>query len=222
MSLRLKEREMPIMAVINSLNSASRYQYILPVNHPQKETTPVNATSNSNTMTDKVSISTEALMKVENASKTGVEQYALPSWFMEFSPAIFNLSNGADARMEETRKYTAFHEKLAADGEISSKDLAALKNYVDTMMPANTQQKQLEADYHQNRALYNEYGSIHNRHLQEALAEQGILTQEDWNQKVINASDENQELRLSIINKMFNAPRAIELMNILGIQKPHV
>jgi hypothetical protein len=210
------------MIVMNSLNSASRYQYVLPVSQSQKEATPGNATSNSNTAADTVSISIEALVKTEKASKTGVEQYALPSWFMEFSPAVFNLSNGVNARMEEARKYTALHEKLAADGEISSKDLVALKSYVGTMMPANTQQKQLEADYHQNRALYNEYGSIHNRYLQEALTEQGITTQEDWNQKVINTSDENQELRFSIINKMFSDPRAMELMNILGIQKPHV
>lgn len=210
------------MTVINSLNTALRSQYVFSNNLAQKEVSAVNPISSSNTVADKVTISLEGQLKSDTTAKTGVEQYALPSWFMEFSPAFSNLSDGADARMEEARQYTAFYEKLAADGEISSKDMEALKSYVDTMMPANTQRKQLEADYNQNRALYNEYGSIHNRYLNEALADQGIVTQEDWNVKVKNAPDENQELRLSIIEKMFSDPRAMELMNILGIQKPAV
>ncbi len=208
------------MTVINSLNAAVRPQHVSPNGLAPKETSIVSAIGSTTAASDTVTISLDGQRKSDAITKIGVEQYALPSWFMEFSPAFSNVSNGADARMEEAKQYTAFHEKLAADGEISTKDLEALKSYVDTMMPANTQRKQLEADYNQNRALYNEYGSIHNRYVNEALAEQGIVTQEDWNQKVKNAPSENQELRLSIMGKMFSNPRAMELMNILGIQKP--
>lgn len=208
------------MTVINSLNAAVRPQHVSPNGLAPKETSTMSVIGSTAAASDTVTISLDGQRKSDSITKIGVEQYALPSWFMEFSPAFSNVSNGADARMEEARQYTAFHEKLAADGEISTKDLEALKSYVDTMMPANSQRKQLEADYNQNRALYNEYGSIHNRYVNEALAEQGIVTQEDWNQKVKNTPDENQELRLSIMEKMFSNPRAMELMNILGIQKP--
>lgn len=208
------------MAVVNSLNTVLRPQYAPPNNLALKETSTVSPIGNVTAVSDTVTISLGGQQMSDAIAKIGVEQYALPSWFMEFAPAFSNLSDGAEARMEEAKQYTAFHEKLAADGDISTKDLEALKSYIDTMMPANTQRKQLEADYNQNRALYNEYGSIHSRYMNEALAEQGIVTQEDWNQKVKNAPGENQELRFSIMEKMFGNPRVMALMNILGIPKP--
>lgn len=208
------------MNAINSLGNVLRSQHFLLSSLAQKEAPTTTTVSNANVVADKVSISSEGQLKSDTTALGGVEQYALPSWFTEFAPAFSIVSNGADERMEEAKQYNAFHEKLAADGQISAKDLDALKSYVDTMMPANSQRKHLESDYSQNRALYQEYGSIHQHYLNESLAEQRIETQEDWNKKVLNAPDENQELRLSIMEKMFKDPRAMELMNILNIQRP--
>lgn len=173
------------------------------------------------TVGEKVTLSSEA-QKFAAMPKTGVEQYALPSWFTEFSPSFSIVSNEADRRHEEVKKYTAFHEQLAADGSISWKDEQALRAYVNTMMPTNTARNQIQTDYIQNQALYKEYGQIHNQYLQEGLSEQGIITQADWDDKVKNAPDENQALRLSVMEKMFGNPRAMELMSLLGIPKPAV
>lgn len=207
------------MNILSSINTTLRSQYSLQSNMVDKSNSKAKSVTASEITGEKVTLSSEA-QKIAATPKTGVEQYALPSWFSEFSPSFANVSNGAEARHEEARKYTSFHEQLAADGSITLRDAQALKAYVDTMMPANTERKQVQADYIQNQELYNEYGRIHNQSLQEAMSEQGIVTQADWDAKVKNAADENQELRLSVMEKMFSNPRVVELINLLGIQKP--
>lgn len=213
------EMEVLRMNVLSSTNHAQRPQSSLQSIAETTSSPAVGSVTAPRATDEKVTLSSEA-QKITSTPKTGVEQYALPSWFSEFSPAFANVSSGADARLEETKKYTAFHEQLAADGAISLKDAQALKTYMDVMMSANSESKRVQADYIQNQGLYKEYGRIHNQYLQDAMAEQGIVTQADWDAKVKNASDENQELRLSIIEKMFSNPRAMELMSLLGIQKP--
>lgn len=168
---------------------------------------------------DTITLSSEGQQLAATMTKSGVELYALPSWFGEFSPAFSNL--GLGERVEEGRKLVAMSEKLGADGELSLKDQNAIQSYLNNMS-VTAERKQVEAQYYNNKALYEEYGTIHANHFKDALAVQGIDTQEDWNEKVINAPGNNQELRMSIMEKMFNDPRAIELMNILGIKKPVV
>ena len=209
------------MNILNSASAVFRPLYSLQSFLVEKNKPEVNSVTSSETTGDKVTFSSEA-QKIAATPTTGVEQYALPSWFTEFSPSFANVSKGAEARLEEARKYTAFHDQLAEDGTISLKDAQALKAYIDNMMPANTERRQVETDYFKNQSLYKEYGQIHNQYLKEAMSEQGIVTQADWDEKVKNAPDENQELRLSIMEKMFGNPRAMELMNILGIHKPTV
>jgi hypothetical protein len=207
------------MNIHSSTNAAQRPQYSLQSIDVNTGRPAVGSVMAPQATGEKVTLSSET-QKIAPTPKTGVEQYALPSWFTEFSPAFANVSRGADARLEEAKKYTAFHEQLAADGSISLKDAQALKTYMDVMMPANTEYKRVHADYIENQGLYKEYGRIHNQYLQDAMAEQGIVTQADWDAKVKNAPDENQELRLSLMEKMFSNPRAMELMSLLGIQKP--
>jgi len=167
---------------------------------------------------EKVTLSAEGKQAANSTAKTGVEQYALPSWFMEFSPEFFNLGSGG--RVEEGRKFVAMSEKLGADGALSKKDQYAIQSYVDNKMPATSARRQVEAHYYQNQDFFKEYSGTHKKYVDEALAEHGIVTQEDWNQRVLNVEDDNQALRFSIMEKMFNDPRAMELMTTLGIKRP--
>ncbi|WP_323816539.1 hypothetical protein [Cellvibrio sp. NN19] len=168
---------------------------------------------------DTVTLSAEGQRLAATMTKSGVEQYALPSWFGEFSPAFSNLGSGE--RVEEGRKFVAMSEKLGTDGELSLKDQNAIQSYLNNIS-VTAERKQVEAQYYNNKALYEEYSTIHANHFKDALAAQGIDTQDDWNEKVINAPGNNQELRMNIMEKMLNDPRAVELMSILGIKKPVV
>jgi hypothetical protein len=168
---------------------------------------------------DTVTLSAKGQQLAATVNKSGVEQYALPSWFSEFSPDFFNLGSGE--RVEEGRKFVAMSEKLNSDGELSLKDKNAIQSYLNNMS-VTAERKQIEAQYFNDKALYDEYGTIHAKHFKAALAAQGIDTQELWNEKVLNTPGNNQELRMSIMERMFNDPRAVELMNVLGIKKPVV
>lgn len=208
------------MNILSSLHTAMKS----PLSTQAVATTkPTEASSEVATPTssdEKVTLSAEGKYAASSTMKMGVEQYALPSWFMEFSPEFYNLGGGE--RVEEGRKFMAMSEKLGADGELSKKDQQAIQSYLDNKMPMTSARRQVEAHYLQNQDLFSEYGAIRSKHLNDALAEHGIVTPEDWNQKIRNVADENQALRFSIMGKMFNDPRAMELMTTLGIKRPSV
>lgn len=65
----------------------------------------------------------------------------------------------------------------------------------------------------------NEYSEIFKSHFEEAKAENGIITQEDMYEKVIKNPDFSETLRLSVEQKLNGHPRAIALMEALGIGK---
>lgn len=208
------------MSILSSLHGAMKF----PLSTQTAMATKSSAISVSNdlaspkTSNEKVTLSAEGKQAASATARTGVEQYALPSWFMEFSPEFSNFGRGE--RVEEGRKFVAMSEKLGADGELSKKDQQAIQSYLEHKMPATSARKQVEAHYLQHQDLFKEYSAIHSKHLNDALAEHGIVTPEDWNQKIRNVADENQALRFSIMGKMFNDPRAMELMAALGIKRP--
>lgn len=208
------------MNISTSFNVSLRSQHgLLPVT----ATKPASATTdtvvvNSN-VGDKVTLSSEGV----NASRATVDaelaKLALPSWFAEFKPE-WTILNGD--MVGEGEKFVRMSEQLATDGELSAADQRAIQSYLDNNMPATSRWKQNEIEYKQNQALYEEYGAIYRKHSDAAMAEQGIFTDEDWIEKVRNAPDDNQALRFSIMDKMFNDPRAMELMDTLRIIRPKV
>jgi|GEM_PF-3275301 len=208
------------MNILSSLHAAMRSPLSTQAAVTEKSTAPASDVATKKSNEDKVTLSAEGKQAASVSAKTGVEQYALPSWFMEFSPEFFNLGSGG--RVEEGRRFVAMSEKLGADGDLSKKDQHAIQSYLDNEMPMTSARRQVEAHYLQNQNLFSEYGAIRNKHLNDALAEHGIVTQEDWNQKVLNVDGDNQALRFSIMEKMFNDPRAMELMSTLGIKRPSV
>lgn len=174
----------------------------------------------SSSSEDKVTLSAAGLQASAQANPP-LEVYAMPSWFMDFSAEVSNLTYSSST-MAETRRYTEFSEKLMADGHLSQADLQAMESYIRNDMPATQRRKDVEQHFAQHKNLYEEFGAIKNKHMQASLAEHGIKTQEDWQEKIMNQPGHNQELRMSIMQKMFNDPRAVELMQQLYINQPKV
>jgi hypothetical protein len=127
------------MSIVGSLHSALRHQYELPATPAQKPTSEAKVIYSSNSFADKVTISFEAQKIAESLEKEIVEQYVPPT--SELSPAFSNSSARPDVLMEEARKYMLLHENLAADGDISMRDIEALQGYVDIMISTNIQGK---------------------------------------------------------------------------------
>lgn len=167
-----------------------------------------------------VTLSSEGQKASGSSLMNGIERYALPSWFSDFQPEISDLTFSSTA-IKEGKKFVEMSDRLAADGKVSIKDQHAIQSYLDNM-PTTQQRKNVESHYVQNKDLFAEFGAIHKNYREEAMAEQGIVTQEDWREKVLNADGDNQALRFSIMQKMFDDPRAMELMTTLGIKRPSV
>lgn len=127
------------MSIVGSLHSALRHQYELPATPAQKPTSEAKVIYSSNSFADKVTISFEAQQIAESLEKERIEQYIPPT--SEPSPAFSNPSAGSDVLLEEARKYALLHENLAADGDISMRDIEALQGYVDIMLSTNIQTK---------------------------------------------------------------------------------
>jgi len=201
------------MNISSATNTALYGSYGSQLNHPPAlaNTAKDQHNTNINTAEDKVTISSEGL----SAANQSLESYRMPSWITDFIPKL-NILNGN--AVEEGRQFVKYHDQLAADGVISAKDEQALQTYIKNM-PATQLRKDLEIDMNKNRALYEEFGQIHKSYLDESLAEYGIA-QDEWKEKIMGVEGDNQSLRNSVIQKMFNDPRAMELMDKLHIQRP--
>lgn len=205
------------MNISSAIDTSLKPQYALKTSIAPQALASIQQTSE-----DKVTLSVAA-RDLDANTKAELANLALPSWFYELSPPYYLVTEEQSNKISaEVSRYHSMSEKLTADGEISQKDQQAIQSYMDTMMPENRQRFAREAHFMQNQDLYKEYGSIKNRYYQESLAEQGIVTSEDWDLKVRKAPDENQALRFSIMEKMLNDPRALELMSLLGVKKPVV
>jgi hypothetical protein len=165
-----------------------------------------------------VTLSSEGQKASGSSLMNGIERYALPSWFSDFQPELSDLTFSSTA-IKEGRKFVEMSDRLAADGSVSIKDQHAIQSYLDNM-PTTQHRKNVESHYVQNKDLFAEFGAIHKNYREEAMAEHGIVTQEDWREKVLNAEGDNQALRFSIMQKMFDDPHAMELMTTLGIKRP--
>lgn len=206
------------ISTVSATSLRATYGLIAHTNSPVSEPAKLAQPSSEDTVT--LSSAADAL---DEKTKADLAKVALPSWFSEFSPPFYVFTEEEQSKRSlEVSRYHAMSEALTADGNYSQKDQQAIQQYMDTMMPENKQRIARETHFIQNQGLYSEYGSIKNRYFQESLAEQGIVTAEDWDMKVRNAPDENQALRLSLREKMLNDPRALELMSLLGVKKPSV
>jgi hypothetical protein len=124
----------------------------------------------------------------------------------------------SDAAINESRGYMRMHAELAGDGNLSYQEQQALQAYMNDNMTVTQNRKAVETFYAQHKSQFDEFGLIHQNHTEAAKQEYGILTTSDYQEKILNVDGDYQSLRHSIIQRMLNDPRAVELMNELGIE----
>ncbi len=66
----------------------------------------------------------------------------------------------------------------------------------------------------------NEYGKKFKDYYEEAKVDHGILTADDHYEKVLKLKGKNTEFQQAFEDKLNSDPRMLELMDILGIDKP--
>lgn len=154
-----------------------------------------------------------------SAIPPGLEALRLPSWSGDFSSEYHNLSYSA-AAIEETKSYVQMSDKLVSDGHVSNRDRQAIQAYLSNSMSVTQQRKDVEAFYHKHQAEFSEYEALHKSYVDEAMQEYGIVSTNDYQEKILNVEGDNQSLRYNIMEKMLNDPRVLELMDTLKIDRP--
>lgn len=175
-----------------------------------KKSHPTKTVNQQTTGADKVTISSQA--------EAGLRALALPSWANDFGHMRdLSIHTGA---IEEGRAFNQMSEQFMADGKLTNAERLAMKQYRENNMPINSQMNAEDQFRIQHRHEFDEFSAIHKTVLEEAKIEHGIVSPEDWQEKVMNAIGHNQELRLTVQQKIYDNPRAVELMSILNIERP--
>ncbi len=203
---------MNIPAIITSQNYGANQTSSQSAEAIRDEKTPQQSNIETH---DKVSLSAEGLA----TQQKDLEAYRMPSWIADYLPEIHDLSYSI-AAIEEGRGFVRFSEKLAADGNISAKDRYAINSYLSNSMPVTQHRQEVEIAAQKYSKELEEYGAIHKAIVDKAFSEFGILTQADYQEKVLGVPGDNEDLRLDIAQKLLDNPRALELMEKLGIKRP--
>lgn len=198
------------MNITNASNAPLQSSENSLVQPETKKSHSPNTVSQQAARADKVSISSQA--------EAGLRALALPSWVNDFGHmrdlSIF------DAAIKEGRAFNQMSEQFMADGKITNAEKLVMKQYRENNMPLNSQMIADDLFRTQHKREFDEFSAIHKTSLEESKIEHGIVSQEDWQEKVMNAVGHNQELRLSIQQKIYDNPRAVELMSMLNIERP--
>lgn len=129
------------MSIVGSMHSTLRHQYDLPTTTMQKAASEATLIQNSNSFADKVTISFEAQQIAKSLQQEKIGSARPSSSASDLPNNFFNTSAAPDVMLEEALKYALLHENLAADGEISARDIEALQGYVDIMSSTNASSK---------------------------------------------------------------------------------
>ncbi|PLX47097.1 MAG: hypothetical protein C0613_15095 [Desulfobulbaceae bacterium] len=150
--------------------------------------------------------------------KDSLESYRLPNWMIDFVPKQ-SILNSAQA-IQETRGHLAMLEKITADGEFSSADKRFMQDHLVHQSPV-TRNMHADAEFRMKyKNELNEYAEILRHAYDNAKQANGIANRDDYINKVLNAPDDNLALRDSLLKKLLETPRALELMDMLGIDRP--
>lgn len=181
--------------------------------------TPNDATSPSSTVTISEAARQAAAADVNANRPDPVENYRLPNWTLPLFPPT-TVKYNMDGVIEETRAYDAFTEKLAADGDFSDADRAKAQAYFDNNMPLNAAWRANDAFNQAHSSELAEYDRYFNEAWFSSLREEGVESHWDYVDKVLNAPDDSLALRDRVVSKLLANPRAVELMGMLGIERP--
>lgn len=174
---------------------------------------------------EQIVASEESTVKISEQGKLAakinmdsLESYRIPNWMVAFVPDQ-SILNSADA-MKETRAHLNMLKKMTADGQLSAAEKHVMKDQLANYSPA-TQKMHANAEFRiKFKDELNEYAGMLRQAYDQARQENGITSREDYIIKVLNAPDDNLALRDSLKGILLNNPRALELMDALGIARP--
>jgi hypothetical protein len=163
----------------------------------------------------KNAVSSEKLATSDTNSSVSTENYPLeaysyPSWFDAYIPDASRLTG------EINHKYWDLAEKYYEDNHYSEDEKAKL-----SQVRNNDPNRQAELEKEVFRNKYNkelsEYGSILHESFKDALVKNGVNSTADYYEKVILDKGSSETIHQDMSSRLADDPRALELMQILGI-----
>lgn len=175
--------------------------------------------SDDSTSTQESTVTISAVGKQASKIEVGsLESYRLPNWEFELKPKQYLIDG--EGLMKESRAHMKLFNELYADGEISASDKQVMKEYRTTNSSAHQTYRDNAAFLKKYEDELSEYAKIFDQAYDQAKLEHGIETREDYVDKILNAPGDNIPLRNSVVEKLLYNPRALELMDTLGIKRP--
>ncbi|WP_319243690.1 hypothetical protein [uncultured Propionivibrio sp.] len=118
--------------------------------------------------------------------------------------------------------------QAAANDSTDALENYRLPNWMTSLLPSSTAlnngngmtEKQTFRGNHSSEIA--EYAGYLDGAWASSLKEQGIQSHEDYVSKVLHASGDNSTLQNAVVGKLLANPKAVELMGILGIDRPVV
>jgi hypothetical protein len=202
-----------IATVNHLLSSRTRHAYadtgMPPQKHAEKSTTPEAGT---------VRISAQGKLAAK-MDMDSLNSYRVPDWIVDFVPQQSILNSEA---MDETRAHLNMLETMSADGQLSAAEKQLMTDQLANHSPATQKMHASAAFLTKFEDELNEYSGILSQAYDQAKRENGITSRDDYIVEVLNTPDDNLALRDSVAGKLLDNPRALELMDMLGIARPSV
>lgn len=174
----------------------------------------------SHTDTDTVTISSEAKELSAKKQVDGVTEFsdsdlpiealALPSWYGDLvEPVILNV--------EINHKFWNFVGKLTEDNYLSGEERGQIRNYLqnDSMHQEQLAKNKFTTQY---QGEIQEYLGSLNNYFKEALKENGVNSNRDYYEKVVLDTGNSEKIHQSVMNRIENDHRILELMETLGVR----
>lgn len=149
-----------------------------------------------------------------------LESLRIPKWMVDFIPKQ-SVLNSSEA-IKETRALLSKMETQTVDAQPSAAAKQSMRNQSASPLSA-TQTMRANTEFlakFQNELR--EYSGLLRQAYDQAKQEHGINSHEDYVTKVLDAPEDNLPLRDSLKAKLLDNPRALELMNTLGIVRPYL
>ncbi|TKI70938.1 hypothetical protein FCU45_00675 [Sulfurimonas crateris] len=176
------------------------------------------STTERSKKTDRVTISDEAKQLLKTSENTTsqstdtlpVEAYSLPSWFQDYIVPSNEIG-------EINYDFWNFVGTLTNDNMLAGDEKSQIKEY---LQKDSKHQQSLANDKFitEHKTEIESYGSLLENYFQEALQENGVISNQDYYNKVILDKESSEIIHQNMAKKIESDRRIQELMNILGVK----
>ena len=165
----------------------------------------------------RVNLSERGRLAVE-AEQGALESYRLPAWMADLIPEQ-SVLNVAEA-IQETRAHLSELERMASEGQDASARRAFTMDRLANHSPATRQMHADAAFRAEFRNELSEYVEILRQVYHDARQGGAISPDEDEIGGVGDARDDTAALRGQVMSALLDNPRALDLMDMLGVVRP--